>query len=229
MFENIYNAINMAKPKTIFVCQQCGFDTPKWAGRCPNCGEWNTLVEMREPSGLQTGRNSKTKSVSPKDTHTLSSVPSKRTNRMPTNIEELDRVLGGGLVEGQVVLIAGEPGVGKSTLLLELSKNYDDVLCVSGEESAGQIKLRADRLKVNSPSLRLLEETDVDVVLATAHKEKTKKKVAAIIIDSIQTMYTTDLSGIPGSVGQVREGALRLITFAKKNGIPLLLVGHVTK
>ena len=217
----------MAKSSTMYVCQQCGYDTPKWAGKCPNCGEWNTMVEMRGVSESKSGGRKSSKIA--KKSFTLKDVPKTKTKRKSTNISEFDRVLGGGLVDGQVVLLAGEPGIGKSTLLLQLAQKFKDVYYVSGEESATQIKLRADRLKVNSKTLRLLDSTDVDVVLATLEKDLVKESFSVVIIDSVQTMSTSDLSGIAGSVGQVRECGMRLISFAKTNGIPLVMVGHVTK
>ena len=153
----------------------------------------------------------------------LSSIPSRRSARISTKISELDRVLGGGLVPGQVVLIAGEPGIGKSTLLLQLADKIGNTLYISGEESVGQIKVRADRLGIKSKTLRFLEETDVDAAVTSFDSEK------LAVVDSIQTMATQDLSGLAGSIGQVRECAFRLLRIAKEKNIPLFMVGHVTK
>ena len=153
----------------------------------------------------------------------LSSIPSRRSARISTKISELDRVLGGGLVPGQVVLIAGEPGIGKSTLLLQLADKIGNTLYISGEESVGQIKVRADRLGLKSKTLRFLEETDVDAAVTSFDSEK------LAVVDSIQTMATQDLSGLAGSIGQVRECAFRLLRIAKEKNIPLFMVGHVTK
>lgn len=214
----------MAKTHSQYVCQQCGYAQVGWAGKCPNCETWGSLVETiiekeKGGSGARKIRGGK-KPVS------LSSIPSRRTPRTTTKISELDRVLGGGLVLGQVVLLAGEPGIGKSTLLLQLADKLGDTLYVSGEESTQQLKLRADRLKVKKKSIYIMEETDVDTIIAQLNETK---KLSCVIIDSIQTMTTQDLSGLAGSVGQVRECAFRLLSAVKKKNLPLFLVGHVTK
>lgn len=214
----------MAKAKSIFVCQNCGQDYPKWSGKCLNCGEWNTMVERtfeKDSGSKKTAKAGKTFSIS--------DIKTKDTKRVKTRIDELDRVLGGGLVPGQVVLIAGEPGIGKSTILLQTAGYLGNVLYASGEESVGQIRLRADRLKVKSKDIQLVEETDADVILQTARQLLKTSKLDLLIIDSIQTMTTGDLSGMAGSVGQVREIAHRLVRFAKKNKVPVFIVGHVTK
>lgn len=207
-----------------YVCQQCGYESTGWMGKCPECGTWNSLVEtvVSTNSKSQT-RNSKQTSSTKLQIQKLSDIKSSATARISTKISELDRVLGGGLVPGQVVLIAGEPGIGKSTLLLQLSNNLGNVLYVCGEESVGQIKVRADRLGVKKADINLLESTDVDSVIEAIDAPTT------IIVDSIQTMTTGDLSGMAGSVGQVRECAFRLLKVAKEKNIPLFLVGHVTK
>ena len=210
----------MAKVHSQFVCQQCGYSQVGWAGKCPNCGSWGSLVETVIKDEKQVSRKQHStggKAIS------LSSIPSRKTSRISTRISELDRVLGGGLVSGQVVLIAGEPGIGKSTLLLQLADKIGGALYVSGEESASQVAIRAKRLGVKSKSLKFLEETDVDAIIESIDAP------ALLVVDSIQTLFTSDLSGLPGSVGQVRECAARLLRLAKERNFPLFLVGHVTK
>jgi DNA repair protein RadA/Sms len=212
----------MAKAHSQYVCQQCGYSQVGWAGKCPNCGNWGSLVETVISETRQARGGKKTRTISSKPV-SLSSIPSKRTSRISTKISELDRVLGGGLVPGQVVLIAGEPGIGKSTLLLQLADKLGDTLFILGEESVGQVKVRAERLGIKNKSLRFLEETDVDEAVGSFDSEK------LVVVDSIQTMSTQDLTGLAGSVGQVRECAFRLLRAAKEKNIPLFLVGHVTK
>ena len=211
----------MAKAHSQYVCQQCGYAQVGWAGKCPNCGSWGSLVET-VTSEPRSGKNKTTRLSAAKPVN-LSSISSSKTARISTRISELDRVLGGGLVPGQVILIAGEPGIGKSTLLLQLADKLGKVFYVSGEESAGQIALRGRRLGIKNKAVQLLEETDVDAVIETIDQP------TAVIIDSIQTFYTNDLTGLPGSVGQVRECASRLLRLAKQRNIPLFMVGHVTK
>jgi DNA repair protein RadA/Sms len=217
-----------------YVCQQCGYESTGWLGKCPNCGEWNTLVETvvetaEKGQGVKGGRN-KQISKSANNPIKLSDIKSSATKRISTKISELDRVLGGGLVPGQVVLIAGEPGIGKSTILLQLSNNLGNILYVCGEESANQIAIRAKRLGVTSKNIQLLEDTDVDSVVDTIEQlTVNSQQLTVVIVDSIQTMTTGDLSGMAGSVGQVRECAFRLLKAAKEKDIPLFLVGHVTK
>ncbi len=211
------------KPKVHYVCQSCGSTSPKWQGRCPACNEWNTLVE--EPLiGHQHARAS-----SARDPVAVTAVATAVEPRLATGIGELDRVLGGGLVPGSLVLIGGEPGSGKSTLLLgtstRLAASGQTVLYVSGEESVQQIKLRADRLQVDTPTLLLLAENDLDAILKTC--EHVKPNI--LIIDSIQTVYKPDLPSAPGSVGQVRECTAELLRIAKGQTITTLIVGHVTK
>lgn len=235
----------MAKARAVFVCQQCGYQSPKWVGKCPECGEWNTLVETIVSTKLTT-HNSKLKTAKPQK---LSEIKKEKLQRISTGIGEFDRVLGGGIVPGSVVLVAGEPGIGKSTLLLQLAAKVTgspwqiaggkkvtshkpratSTLYVSGEESAEQIKIRADRLKIKSDNLLLLSETDVDTIFDQISQLTTNNQQLTTIIDSIQSMSTSDLSGTPGSVGQVRECANRLHRLAKENRFPLFLIGHVTK
>lgn len=215
----------MARKDIVFVCQQCGFETSKWLGKCPNCNAWASFVEFSDSAPKGRG-NTK---VSPKSPQYLENVPKDRTDRISTQIDELDLVLGGGIVPGQVVLLAGDPGIGKSTLVLGLADKVTPSLYTSGEESISQIKIRADRMGVESVNTAFLEETNIDVILASADELQKKAKMSLLIIDSVQTMYTEDLSGVPGSVGQVKEVAFRSIEFAKRNNIPVIIIGHVTK
>lgn len=219
----------MAKVHSQYVCQQCGYSQVGWAGKCPNCGSWGSLVETVVEESKRKGKTTSRPKNSVKST-SLSGISSRKTKRIPTKISELDRVLGSGLVPGQVVLLAGDPGIGKSTLLLQAAEKMSvkgEVLYASGEESARQIKIRADRLKVKSKKILVIEETDIDTLLFSA--EEMGDSLNLLIVDSIQTMETTDLSGMSGSVGQVRECAGRLVKFAKRTGIPVFIVGHVTK
>lgn len=214
----------MAKAITKFVCQQCGAESPKWMGRCPQCGEWNSLVETRLPAPDEVVE----RVVSRTKPQKLSQVKSIARVRMKTGIEEFDLVLGGGAVPGSVILIAGEPGIGKSTLMLQLvaqvGKN-NSCLYVSGEESLQQIKIRTQRLDLKTQEVLFLTETNTESICTQINELKPK----LIVIDSIQTCWTNNLSGTAGSVGQVKESAAQLLKLAKQEGIPLFLVGHVTK
>lgn len=217
----------MSKIKTIFQCQTCGYISPKWLGKCPDCGTWNSLVEeKRQMIGRQ---SSLTFYKNKSEPQPLTQVKRQKEQRMSTKIKELDRVLGGGVVAGSIILIGGNPGIGKSTLLLQaiegLSKQYGKVLYVSGEESAEQIKIRADRLSVDSEDIMLLLETSVEGIINVASKFNPK----VMVIDSVQTIYTDEFVSAPGSVSQIRESATKLMLFAKKSDIPIFLVGHVTK
>jgi DNA repair protein RadA/Sms len=217
----------MQKIKTFFQCQACGFTSPKWLGKCPDCGGWNSFAEeKRERSGRHT---SLVKNLGKSEPQPLSSVKSGTEQRTSTGIRELDRVLGGGVVPGSVILVGGDPGIGKSTLLLQalsgLARTDGNVLYVSGEESPEQIKIRAERLAVHSGEIILLSETSLETIVGTASKIVPK----AMVIDSIQTMYTEEILSAPGSVSQVRDCAAKLMLFAKKSDIPVFLVGHVTK
>jgi len=216
----------MPKVKTFYQCQSCGYTSPKWLGKCPDCGEWNTLVEERKET--VPSRLSLPAQFRKSEPQLLSSIKAGYEQRTSTGIRELDRVLGGGVVTGSVVLVGGDPGIGKSTMLLQaiagLSK-YGQVLYVSGEESPEQIKIRAERLSIISDDIILFSETSLRSILDTALKLMPK----AIVIDSIQTVYTEDILSAPGSVSQVRECAAKLMLFAKKSDIPIFLVGHVTK
>ncbi|MBI4689407.1 MAG: DNA repair protein RadA [Nitrospirae bacterium] len=213
----------MSKIKTFYQCQACGYASPKWLGKCPDCGEWNTLVEEKKEK--RSGRKSSDR-AEPQPLNTISGGKERRTT---TGIKELDRVLGGGVVAGSVILVGGDPGIGKSTVLIQaisgLSERYGSALYVSGEESPEQIKLRSDRLSINSDRIILLAETSLENIIDTA----SKLNPGVIVIDSIQTMYTEEIFSAPGSVGQVRECAARLMMFAKKSEIPTFIVGHVTK
>jgi DNA repair protein RadA/Sms len=216
----------MARAEARYACQQCGQVSLTWAGRCPGCGEWNTLVEARQRSaGSRGGRTSATAA---KPTP-LRDVDAPAEQRLATGIGELDRVLGGGLVPGSLVLLGGSPGIGKSTLtgmaLANLAAAGRGVLYVSGEESAAQVRLRAERLGEPALSVPVLAEAELEPVLATLEAERPD----ACVIDSIQTLHSTEMTGAPGSVGQVRESAAALAEVAKSRGIALLLVGHVTK
>lgn len=218
----------MAKLRTIFVCQQCGAQQTRWMGKCPDCGTWDSLVEQADsrPGSRGAARESGSAGARPVR---LRDVPIAGFQRLPVYAEELARVLGGGLVPGSVVLIGGDPGVGKTTLLTQVAAhfaaNVGPALYVSAEESAQQIKLRAERLELGSDELFVYSETALDTIL----NQIRQSRPGLVIIDSIQTVYLEELSSAAGSVGQVREGALRLMQLAKELGIPIFLVGHVTK
>src|SRR5436305_2335494 len=210
-------------PSTAFVCSQCGHESAKWHGRCPGCDEWNTLVEER-PAAPAAKRSSKASKPTP-----LSEVQAPAVRRMRTGIGEFDRVLGGGLVPGSLVLIGGSRGIGKSTItgsaLGNLAAGGHRGLSVSGEESAAQVKLRAERLGADALRGPIVAETDLDAVIATIEAERPD----VCVVDSVQTLYSREMTGAAGSVGQVREVAGRLMRVAKERGVAVLLVGHVTK
>ena len=219
----------MAKVKTQFLCSECGYVSPKFLGRCPNCGRWNTLVEERisEPKNERKSRVSfEGKSSKPQ---LISEVKMHEEPRVKTGMEELNRVLGGGVVDGSLVLIGGDPGIGKSTLLLQLSGQLAatdrDVLYVSGEESASQIKMRAERLQVNSERFYLYPETDMSNIRAVIEELHPQY----VIMDSVQTMQEPDIDSAVGSVSQIREITAELMQIAKTNNITIFIVGHVTK
>ncbi len=218
----------MAKVKTVYICSECGHETNKWMGKCPDCGSWNTFhEETRQPQVEE--KKIKRAPGEGQMALPIGEIPDEAAMRMPTGIGELDRVLGGGVVDGSLVLVGGDPGIGKSTLLTQLSANIssrgDRVLYISGEESARQIKLRANRLGASVSGFYVLAENDISII------EDRMKLVApsVMVIDSIQTMYRTDISSAPGSVTQVRECTAQLMRLAKNSGCAVFLVGHVTK
>lgn len=216
--------------KTVFFCQNCGYESPKWMGQCPGCRQWNTFVEETVSTTVLKGMGAAaSKSSQGREPVTLRTIQAKEDDRIRTDIEELDRVLGGGIVPGSMVLVGGDPGIGKSTLLLQvcrcLAEKDQKVLYISGEESLGQIKLRADRIGTFNDDLLLLCETDLSVVRDVIERSKPK----AVVIDSIQTMYNQEVSSAPGSVSQVRESTGVLMQIAKGMGISVFIVGHVTK
>lgn len=217
----------MAKARdTVFFCKECGYETPKWAGQCPACKAWNTLVEAPAASGKRQGRKSLLKEVR---SCTLAQVQAENDERIVTGITEFDRVLGGGIIRDSLVLVGGDPGIGKSTLLTQvcrqLSDRNIDVLYISGEESPGQIKLRANRLGQFNDHMKLLCETDLEAIEGLLEKDRPQ----VCIVDSIQTMYRPDVASAPGSTGQVRECTSLLLQWAKGMGIAVFVVGHVTK
>ncbi len=218
----------MPKEKTLFACRACGHETSRWLGRCPACGAWNTMEEVAQkitvsekPLKQRPGTGSQAMS--------LDSIPDETQNRALTGMAELDRVLGGGVVEGSVMLVGGDPGIGKSTLLLQVSAYLanagERVLYITGEESAKQLKLRASRLGIKAPSLYILAENAMDAV----EEKFLSIQPAYAVVDSIQTMYRPELAGAPGSVSQVRESAGLYMRLAKTSGAAIFLVGHVTK
>ncbi|MDA8098073.1 MAG: DNA repair protein RadA [Nitrospiraceae bacterium] len=214
-----------AKAKTVYVCQACGAQSPRWMGKCSDCGQWNTLVEERVEK-TKGGRSSPAGKSEPL---LLSEIQTGDEDRFVTKIGELDRVLGGGIVAGSVVLIGGDPGIGKSTLVLQMLRQVSELrgkaLYVSGEESPGQIKMRAQRLGVKAENLYVLAETSLDEITRAADELQPQ----AIVVDSVQTVFTSELPSAPGSVGQVREVSGRLMLHAKRTGIPTFIIGHVTK
>ena len=216
----------MKKPKTQFFCQNCGHQSSKWLGKCPSCQQWHQFVEEEIRSGETALRPGLQLSEMPQP---IDAIAADEKDRVTTGIAELDRVLGGGIVGGSAVLVGGDPGIGKSTLLLQMLQRLAErgakVLYISGEESAKQIKLRGRRIGAASPNLLILVEIDLESM--ARHIESIRPQ--AVVVDSIQTVYSAALSSAPGSVGQVREASERLILLSKKTGIPVFLVGHVTK
>lgn len=216
----------MSKRKTIYVCQECGYESLRWMGKCTNCDTWNSLVEEVKQPKKQRHASLTNKSTKPIK---INEVKTETGARLTTEIGEFDRVLGGGIVAGSLVLIGGDPGIGKSTLLLQISSQIArkklPILYVSGEESTEQTKLRADRLNIKEDSLYILAETNLHDITPFIKE----LKPACVVIDSIQTMFKEEITSAPGSVSQVRECTMELMKVAKTNGIPIFIVGHVTK
>ena len=213
------------KNTTVFVCSNCGYESSKWLGKCPSCNEWNSFYEEK---AVATSGSSKDKIKKRGEIVQLNSVEKKETSRIKTDVQELDRVLGGGFVTGSLTLLGGEPGIGKSTLILQICdkvKIDGKILYVSGEESAEQIKIRADRLGIKNENLLFLSETDIDNVEDALEKSEAK----FVIIDSVQTMYSEEITSAPGSVSQVREITARIMKMCKQKGITTIIIGHVTK
>lgn len=215
----------MAKASSVYFCQECGYESTKWMGQCPGCKQWNTFVEEKVTQTKGTSR----KNIEKVEVAQLSAIELREDQRIHTKIKELDRVLGGGIVKGSLTLIGGDPGIGKSTLLLQVCKELTDqkkhILYISGEESLQQIKIRAKRIGTFEHDLMLLCETNLDIIETVIKKEKPE----VVIIDSIQTMYNESVSSAPGSVSQVRESTGVLMQIAKKLNISIFIVGHVTK
>ncbi len=215
----------MAKAKTVFVCSECGNESPKWLGKCPACNSWNTFYEQKIEKYTEGNKLEKKINNKPKP---LNTYIGQEANRTTTGYSELDRVLGGGLVKGSLILLGGEPGIGKSTLILQLCNKVQgdgNVLYVSGEESAEQIKLRADRLGIQNDDLLFLGETDIDIVKEAITETNPK----LVIIDSIQTMYSDEITAAAGSVSQVREITSQIMRICKSQYITTIIIGHVTK
>jgi DNA repair protein RadA/Sms len=220
----------VSKLRTVFACQACGFESSKWLGRCPDCGEWNSFVEERQETAVAAkGRQASLGLASGRKPQPFEAVDGSEEDRLPSGIGEFDRVLGGGIVPGSLVLIGGEPGIGKSTLLLQvahlLGRNLGTVLYVSGEESEKQIKLRGERLGLEGNGLFLMGETSLERIL----EEVEQLKPRVLVVDSVQTVYSARFPSAPGSISQVREVATQLLFLAKVRGITTFLIGHVTK
>ena len=215
----------MAKNKTVFVCSSCGYESPKWMGKCPACNEWNTFYEEKVVSSSSSNSSKKKELAKPVE---LNKIEGKGELKISTGFEELDRVLGGGLVNGSLILLGGEPGIGKSTLILQICnkiKTDGKVLYISGEESGEQIKLRADRLGVKNDNLLFLSETNIENIEENILSIQPK----LVIIDSVQTMLAEEITTAPGSVSQVREITAKIMRTCKENNITTILIGHVTK
>lgn len=221
----------MKKAKSLYICQNCGAQYPTWSGQCATCGEWNTLVET-----ISTTQNKETKNYSQGVekllVKQLSQVRSQDIQRVSSGIVEFDRVLGGGFVPGQVVLLSGDPGIGKSTLITQIAKSMTGkkILYVSGEESFSQIKIRSNRMDYEGENLAVISETNIDIITELVRqRSQSGESFDLLVVDSIQTIYTGELMGLAGSVGQIREASGKVIQLAKSLSIPTILVGHVTK
>ena len=215
----------MAKTKTVFVCNNCGYESSKWLGKCPACNEWNSFFEEKVAKTTSSKSDKKKSDAIPTE---LNKIVGQEAIRTSTGFNELDRVLGGGLVKGSLLLLGGEPGIGKSTLILQICSKIqtnEKVLYISGEESGEQIKLRADRLNIKNDNLLFLGETDIDLIEEAIIKVQPK----LVIIDSIQTMYSEEITSAPGSVSQVREITAHVMKMCKSNDITTIIIGHVTK
>jgi len=220
----------MAKTRSVFVCQSCEYESPQWMGQCGECGEWNTFVETVVERKTSSGVAAKVggRAVRPLK---LRDIKKKDTKRISSNINEFDRVLGGGFVPGQVILIAGAPGIGKSTILTQIAKNMPstNVVYVCGEESPTQIKIRTDRMGYEANNLYLVPDTNVESIVNSIESFGSDGNLGLVIVDSIQSLQSEDLSGMAGSVGQVRGSTSKVVEVAKRLGVPVILVGHVTK
>ena len=218
----------MKQPKTLFYCTECGNETPKWAGRCPACGAWNTVVERPEPAVKGKGRSASSRAAAPPKALPVTELGDSVEIRFSTGMGELDRVLGGGAVKGSLVLVGGAPGIGKSTLMLQICGKlcrFAKVLYVSGEESQHQLKLRAQRLHVESENLLVLSETGLGEMLEAVNQEQPD----VLIVDSIQTLYNDALDSPAGSVSQVKDCTMALMQLAKGSSITVFVIGHVNK
>ena len=218
---------SMKKTETLFVCQSCGHKSGKWLGKCPECGEWNSLAEEKSQTSSRHGKNGfRLREVT---SVAFADIEPQDDRRLPSGVTEFDRVLGGGIVPGTLVLIGGDPGIGKSTLLLQVADTLSDagtlVLYVSGEESERQIKLRGERLAVTAKNVFLLPETNLENIF----REIERLKPGVVIVDSIQTVFSGQIESAPGSVSQVREVAHQFLLLAKNRGVPVFLIGHITK
>lgn len=217
----------MSKVKTKYVCQNCGYSTLRWSGKCPDCDTWSSLVEEIVTNDKKRASGSGSLKVNEGSYKLISEISSVNESRTQTRISELDRVLGGGIVGGSVILIGGDPGIGKSTLMLQLAEQIKDkkILYVSGEESASQIKLRADRLNYHLGNFYILSETNMEIIEAVIEKESPD----IVVVDSIQTVYRPEIESAPGTVSQLRESSALLMHIAKKNNVAVFIVGHITK
>lgn len=219
----------MAKLKTKYVCQNCSYETPKWMGKCPECNSWNSFVEQIEEQPQKASSARRVDLSSSSKPMKITEVKSKEEDRFSTLITELDRVLGGGVVRGSLTLVGGDPGIGKSTILIQVSNNVAKsskrVLYVSGEESSAQIKLRAQRLGISSENLYILTENNMDIIKEHVRRQKPDM----LVIDSIQTMFCPELTSVQGTVSQIKECTAHLMGIAKKEGVSTFIVGHVTK